>query len=175
VRSWRPGIGDEDRRFEHGYIVQDDCAGGDDNPLVLSGLALSGANRRNDARDPKQAEDGVLTGEEIASLDLSGVDWAVLSACETGVGRVQPGEGVLGLRRAFEVAGAHTLVMSLWKVEDEATLLFMRELYGARASGLSTAESVRTAGLKILAMQRRQGLPDQPYFWGAFVAAGEWR
>jgi CHAT domain-containing protein len=74
-----------------------------DNPLLMSGLALAGANLREQAR-PGQ-DDGILTGEEIASLDFTGTEWVVLSACDTGAGKVQNGEGILGLRRAFETAG----------------------------------------------------------------------
>ena len=89
-----------------------------DNPLLLSGLALAGANQRRPTRaDP---EDGILTAEEVAALDLDGVEWAVLSACDTGVGGIKAGEGVFGLRRAFRVAGARTIIMSLWAVEDRA-------------------------------------------------------
>ncbi|MEN6527289.1 MAG: CHAT domain-containing protein, partial [Candidatus Polarisedimenticolia bacterium] len=87
------------------------------NPLLFSGLAFAGANAH--ARAASGDDDGVLTAEEIATLDLGGVDWAVLSACDTGLGDVRIGEGVLGLRRAFQVAGARTVVMSLWPVQDE--------------------------------------------------------
>jgi CHAT domain-containing protein len=145
-----------------------------DNPLLLSGLALAGANRRNETKD-EAGEDGILTAEEIASLDLSGVEWAVLSACETGVGKVQAGEGVLGLRRAFEVAGAGTLIMSLWSVEDESAREWMKNLYAARLGGSSTAEAVRAASLKVIEARRRAGRSTHPAFWGAFVAAGDWR
>jgi CHAT domain-containing protein len=145
-----------------------------DNPLLLSGLALAGANRRNDAGPGD--EDGIVTAEEIASLDLSGVEWAVLSACDTGVGDVKAGEGVFGLRRAFEIAGAGTLIMSLWSVEDEATREWMQRLYEARlVKGLGTAEAVREASLRVLAARRQRGESTHPFYWGAFVAAGDWR
>jgi CHAT domain-containing protein len=145
-----------------------------DSPLLLSGLALAGANRRNEA-GPNE-EDGILTAEEIASLDLSGVEWAVLSACETGVGEVRAGEGVFGLRRAFQVAGARTLIMSLWSVEDEATRAWMGYLYRARLEEKKdTAESVRAASLAVLEERRAKGESTHPFYWGAFVAAGDWR
>ena len=88
-------------------------------PLRLSGLAFAGANRRATVRTSD--DDGILTAEEVAALNLEGVEWAVLSACDTGRGRIQDGEGVFGLRRAFQVAGVHTVIMSLWSVEDDAT------------------------------------------------------
>src|SRR5436190_23854216 len=97
-----------------------------------------------------ESEDGILTSEEIATLDLRGVDWVVLSACESGIGRIQSGEGVLGLRRAFQVAGVRTLITSLWKVEDDVTKEWMRHLYEGRLRGLSTSEAVRDAGLAVL-------------------------
>jgi CHAT domain-containing protein len=146
-----------------------------DNPLLLSGLALAGANVRNGAGGDGADEDGMLTAEEIAALDLSGVEWVVLAACRSGSGAIVPGEGVLGLRRAFEVAGARTLITSLWPVEDDSTRLWMRRLYGSRLAGRSTAESVRTAGLALLQEQRRAGWSAHPFYWGAFVAAGDWR
>ena len=73
-----------------------------------------------------------MTAEEVDTLDLEGVEWAVLSACRTGLGKVEAGEGVFGLRRAFHVAGARTVIMSLWAVDDRATRDWMRRLYEAR-------------------------------------------
>jgi tetratricopeptide (TPR) repeat protein/CHAT domain-containing protein len=174
----------------HGYFLDDRCDSSfeqarrapespmavgpvGESPLLLSGLALAGANRRGDAG--AQDEDGILTAEEISSLDLSGVDWAVLSACETGVGRIQLGEGVLGLRRAFEVAGAGTLIMSLWRVEDQSAREWMQYLYEGRLEGMSSAEAVRKAGLTMLKKHRARSRSTSPVSWGAFVAAGDWR
>jgi CHAT domain-containing protein len=144
-----------------------------DNPLLLSGLALAGANRREES-GPEQ-EDGILTAEEIGALDLSGVEWAVLSGCETGVGRVQAGEGVLGLRRAFQMAGAGALIMSLWPVEDDAAREWMRALYAGRLGGMTTAEAVRSAGRALIESRRRAARSTHPFSWAAFVAAGDWR
>ena len=148
--------------------------GATDNPLVLSGLALAGANRRA-AAGPND-EDGILTAEEVAGLNLEGVEWAVLSACDTGLGEVRVGEGVFGLRRAFQVAGVRTVIMSLWSVEDQATLEWMRALYVDRLQKkLSTAEAVRDASLTVLRARRARGESTHPFYWGAFVAAGDWR
>ena len=145
-----------------------------DNPLLLSGLALAGANQRRPTR--ANPEDGILTAEEVAALDLDGVEWAVLSACDTGVGEIKAGEGVFGLRRAFRVAGARTIIMSLWAVEDRSARAWMRPLYEGRLQGhLSTAEAVRNASRTVLAARRAKGLSTHPFYWAGFVAAGDWR
>src|SRR5262245_38778194 len=138
-------------------------------------LAGCGANQRGQLHSPEEGEDGILTAEEVGSLDLSSVEWAVLSACETGIGKLAAGEGVLGLRRAFSVGGAGTLIMSLWRVEDEATRAWMQRLYRGRFSGLTTAESVRDASLAIIRERRGRGPSTHPFFWGGFVAEGDWR
>ena len=144
------------------------------SPLLLSGLALSGANQRRTARSDE--EDGILTAEEIAALDLSGVEWAVLSACDTALGEIQAGEGVFGLRRAMSIAGVRSLIMSLWSVDDEATREWMRALYEGRfRRGLDTAEATREAGLSVLEARRRAGQDTHPVDWAAFVAIGDWR
>lgn len=144
------------------------------NPLLLSGLALAGANSR--AREDPDAEDGFLTAEEVAALDLRGVEWVVLSACETGVGDVRAGEGVLGLRRAFQVAGARTVIMSLWAVGDQATRNWMTELYQRRLlDGLATAEAAAEASRRVLLRRRKRGLSTHPFYWAGFIAAGDWR
>jgi CHAT domain-containing protein len=143
------------------------------NPLLLSGLALAGSNHR-DLAGPEE-EDGILTAEEISALDLSGVQWAVLSACDTGVGEVKAGEGVFGLRRAFKTAGAGTLIMSLWSVDDESTLQWMRALYASRfVDDRPTAEAVRDACLEVLRSRREEGRSTHPFYWAAFVAVGDW-
>ncbi len=155
----------------HGYFLERELPGRD--PFQLSGLAMAGANRRQEAAT--SLDDGVMTAREIAALDLSSVDWVVLSGCDTGLGVVMDGEGVLGVRRAFRIAGAHTLIMSLWAVDDGAARAWMRRLYEARARGLSTDRAVEAAGLALLRAQRNRGATVHPYFWGGFVAAGDWR
>ena len=145
-----------------------------ENPLLLSGLILAGANRRNASGSDQ--EDGVLTAEEVAALALDGVEWAVLSGCDTGIGEARAGEGVFGLRRAFQVAGARTVIMSLWPVEDEAARTWMATLYEGRfVKALSTVDAVREAGLAVLRERRSKDLSAHPFYWAAFVAAGDWR
>jgi len=144
------------------------------NPIQLSGLALAGANER--AAAGPDDEDGILTAEEIAGLDLSGTDWAVLSACDTGKGQIQFGEGVLGLRRAFQSAGTRTVIMSLWEVEDESARKWMQALYENRVTRrLDTAEAVTQADLEVLRARRAQALSTNPFYWAAFVATGDWK
>ena len=145
-----------------------------ENPLLLSGLAFAGANRR--AAAGHDEDDGILTAEEVASLNLQGTEWAVLSACGTGLGEIKAGEGVVGLRRAFQIAGARTVIMSLWSVDDQATRLWMRALYDGRLNkNLNTADAVREASLTVLRARRARGQSTHPFYWAAFVAAGDWR
>ncbi|HEY6194450.1 MAG TPA: CHAT domain-containing protein, partial [Candidatus Eisenbacteria bacterium] len=143
------------------------------NPLMLSGLVLSGANHRGDAGD---GDDGILTAQEIAALDLRGTDWAVLSACRTGMGEVLDGEGVSGLRRAFRQTGVRTVVSSVWPVGDAEAREWMETLYRARlVNGVSTAAAVRAASLERLREQRARHATTLPIAWGAFFAGGDWR
>jgi CHAT domain-containing protein len=113
------------------------------NPLLSSGLVLAGANRSPDK--------GILTAEEVAALDLRGMELVVLSACETGLGRVAGGEGVLGLQRAFQSAEARTLMTSLWSVNDAATSVLMEEFYiNLWQKKLSKLEALRQAQITVL-------------------------
>jgi CHAT domain-containing protein/tetratricopeptide (TPR) repeat protein len=113
------------------------------NPLLRCGLVLAGANR-----DP---EHGFLSAEEVAGLDLGGCDLAVLSACETGLGKVADGEGMLGLQRAFQAAGARSLAASLWNVSDAATSVLMEEFYANLwQQKLPKLEALRQAQLTVL-------------------------
>ncbi len=142
------------------------------SPLLLTGLVFAGANLKGrSGRD-----DGILTAEEIAGLNLRGTEWAVLSACDTGLGEIRAGEGVFGLRRAFQIAGVRTVIMSLWSVDDQATREWMNALYRGRLQErLDTVAAVRNASLSVLQGRRSKGLSTHPFYWAAFVAAGDWR
>lgn len=144
------------------------------SPMLLSGLALAGANRRNELRETGSAEDGILTAEELGALDLSGVELAVVSACDTGRGTVAEGEGLFGLRRAFLLAGVRTVVTNLWQVDDRFAKDWIERMYGARfVEGESMADAVRMASLRILHSRRKAGLDDHPFFWAGWMATGD--
>jgi tetratricopeptide (TPR) repeat protein/CHAT domain-containing protein len=139
-----------------------------ENPMLRSGLLLAGFNTwRNGGEPPAAAEDGMLTAEDVTGMDLLDTELVVLSACETGLGQVHVGEGVFGLRRAFAVAGARTLVMSLWKVPDEQTQELMVDFYQRILRGEPRAEALRQAQQAV-----RIRHPD-PYYWGAFICQGD--
>ncbi|CAN5627351.1 hypothetical protein BH23GEM9_BH23GEM9_05140 [soil metagenome] len=140
------------------------------NPMLRSGLALAGANVWSQGGTPQpEVGDGILTAEDVAGLDLLETQLVVLSACETGLGDVHVGEGVYGLRRAFIVAGARTLIMSLWKVPDEETRELMETFYR------ELLEEGRSRGAALHEAQHalRRRYPDDPFVWGAFICQGE--
>jgi CHAT domain-containing protein len=161
----------------HGIFAKSPCYGAgthwSSSPLSRSGLALAGASAPPAA---VSGEDGILTAEEITALDLRSVEWAVLSACDTGVGEVRTGEGVLGLRRSLLVAGTRTIIMSLWQVEDSIAREWMEHAYRARLSnGEPTAGAMRAAEIALLTARRRAGESTHPFYWAGFVAVGDWR
>jgi CHAT domain-containing protein len=129
-------------------------------PMLVSGIALAGANT---------SKDGVLSAAEISALRLDGTDLAVLSACETGVGAVANGEGVFGLRRALVIAGTHTQVLSLWRIDDDATAALMGDYYRRLAAGAPRHAALRAVQLELAKSSRTA----HPYFWASFVASGD--
>ena len=164
----------------HGFFIQDiekkdaerellqRVGGGErgfENPLLRSGLILSGGNNAWINRSVPGIEDGILFADEVARLNLLGTELVVLSACETGLGEVNNSEGVFGLQRAFKLAGAQTLVMSLWKVSDEATKILMENFYQSWLSGISKQDAMKEAQRMLRADSRY----SSPFYWAAFV------
>lgn len=153
----------------HGFALPPSANEGNSDVMLRSGLALAGANAWLDGGTlPPEAEDGFITAEDIATLDLIDTEMAVLSACETGVGEVLSGEGVFGLRRAFSVAGVRSTVMSLWKVPDEETKELMVAFYDNLLKGVPRPTALRAAKLAL----RSRGV--SPQSWGAFICEGDW-
>jgi CHAT domain-containing protein/tetratricopeptide (TPR) repeat protein len=136
------------------------------NPLLRSGIALAGANlsRRN-------GDAGILTALEASTLDLRGTELVTLSACDTGVGDVKNGEGVYGLRRGFFLAGAETIVMSLWPVSDTVTRGVMTRYYAGLARGEGRGAALRRVQRALLADPATR----HPFYWAGFIQAGDWR
>jgi len=135
-------------------------------------LALAGANHaRAGAADEN---DGLLTADEVVTLDLTDADWVVLSACQSGIGAHWPLEGSSGMRRAFRLAGARTVIASQWAIADESTREWMRALYAARTSPeVSAARAMTAASRAVLEARRRAGRDTHPFYWAAFTASGE--
>lgn len=139
-----------------------------ENPMARAGLALSGANRVWSGGQPFEGqEDGILTALEISRMDLSGTELAVLSACGTGQGKIEAGEGVLGLQRAFKMAGVHYVIMTLWNVQDEDAQQFMDFFYSEwLTEKKSIPDAFRTAQQRMRAAHAR---PFQPMAWAGFL------
>lgn len=132
------------------------------NPLMRSGIALAGANDMWNRSFFEEGEDGVLTAQEVATLNLRNTDLVVLSACETGLGDIRGSEGVYGLQRAFKMAGVRYLIMSLWQVPDAETAEFMMQFY----ANLMQLKDIRKA---FHVTQKLMSQKYDPYYWAAFV------
>ena len=163
----------------HGFYYDEDCdpsngnsSNGDNNSISVesramkeSGLLLSGANHKLEGEEvTDEHNDGILTAEEISNISLGGVEMVVLSACETGLGSVSS-EGVFGLQRGFKLSGVNCIVMSLWKVDDDATKELMICFYENLLKGFSKTESLRKAQKKI---RETPGYKEAEY-WAGFI------
>lgn len=141
------------------------------NPMMRSGIFFSGANNTyslntTNISQLKEFEDGILTAYEAMNLDLDKTELVVLSACQTGLGKVKNGEGVFGLQRSFKLAGARSIIMSLWSVSDDATMELMVALYSKWIVSGDLYTAFKEAQLEV-----KKKYPE-PYYWGAFVLNG---
>jgi len=135
-------------------------------------LALAGANRATEHTEDEN--EGLLTAEEVVTLDLAGTDWVVLSACHSGLAERWSREGTLGMARAFQNAGARSVIASQWSIADDATGEWMAALYAARARGeLGAAAAATSASRTVLAARRHSGRSTHPFYWAAFTTSGE--
>ncbi|HEY3403987.1 MAG TPA: CHAT domain-containing tetratricopeptide repeat protein [Ohtaekwangia sp.] len=163
----------------HGYFLKDvessggafgvDAENAGNNPLLRSGIMLAGAGHTvSGSASPniESNDNGILTAYEAMNLNLEGTDLIVLSACETGLGDVKNGEGVYGLQRAFLVAGADAMIMSLWRVDDAATQQLMNNFYSNWLKLGNKQKAFKQAQLQLMAKYK------EPYYWGAFVMMG---
>lgn len=164
----------------HGFFLSDeemnlshDASPRRGDPMLRSGLFFAGANRtQSSAPAGAGLDNGVLTASEAAQLDLQGTELVVLSACETALGEGRNGEGVYGLRRGLQEAGAEAVLMSMWSVPDQETEELMSLFYRKWLSGLDKQEALRQAQLEERETVRQRHGKDLPYYWGAFVLVG---
>ncbi len=146
----------------HGFFEESSEDLVNDDPLLHSGLLLANLKESISADE----ENGIITAKEIAQLNLHNNQLVVLSACETGRGKVVDGQGVYGLQRAFQVAGAQNVIISLWKVDDEATKELMTLFYESYLQNSDPRASLKTAQIQL-----KEKFPE-PIYWGAFYVVG---
>ena len=151
--------------MEVNKVVGVDLNSAKENPLLRSGLMFANADNvfKEDYKSLKNKDNGVLTAFEALSLNLEKTDLVILSACETGLGSVKQGEGVYGLQRSFLIAGAKSIIMSLWSVSDDATMELMTLFYGNYAKTGDTNASFNAAVKQLKTKYK------QPFYWSAFV------
>jgi CHAT domain-containing protein len=148
----------------HGFFIADSTQ---KSPMLHSGILLSGVANYYHAAHKLDTDDGILTAYEAQNMNLDNTELVVLSACETGLGDIRHGEGVYGLQRAFKVAGAKSILMSLWKVDDKVTQELMTTFYQYYMQTSNKRQAFHQAQAQI-----RAKYPN-PFYWGAFVMVGE--
>ena len=168
----------------HGIEAGSGCAAGgtrglslraDESPPNASGASTALLLAAPATTAGGSADDGLLGSREIAALDLSGVQWAVLAACSTAAGRTHAYEGLYGLARAFRLAGARTVLLSLWPVDDDATAQWSEALYAARLHArMDTPAAMQHAQRAVLAARRAKNQSEHPWYWAGFIAIGDW-
>ena len=157
----------------HGFFLPDPPNTNPDtpirqNPLSQSALVLANFNQRQSCSDSDSNCNGLLTAQDVTTIDLRGTKLVFLSACETGLGKVSNGEGVYGLRRAFTLAGAESQVMSLWKVNDQVSRELVESYYKNLKANQGRSQSLKTIQLDLLKKYQ------YPYYWAAFIPSGNW-
>lgn len=168
----------------HGFFLEEvstragEPGGGESNPMLRTGVALSGAQttvdrwRRGETPDPE--DDGILLATEVGDLDLRGTELVTLSACQTAMGEAVPGEGVMGMRRAFAMAGARNVMMTLWDIADEPTAAFMSDFYrryGEIGSAPQALSDVQREWL--VRLRAEKGLAVAAFLAGPFVMSAQ--
>jgi CHAT domain-containing protein len=166
----------------HGFFEPDQVVGQSDqvsdeppsleDPMLRSGLYFAGANRTLAKAAKTDLEDGVMTAFESTGLNLQGTELVVLSACETGMGHIRSGEGVFGLQRAMQEAGADAVLMSMWSVPDKETEELITMFYAKWLSGRSKHEALHEAQLELRKETIAKWGDDRPHYWAAFVLVG---
>jgi CHAT domain-containing protein/tetratricopeptide (TPR) repeat protein len=157
----------------HGFFLTSPDRGGgwlEQQPLARCGLAMANANLWLSRARSGVQDDGLLLGLEIAGLDLSGCELTVLSACKSGLGLQAGGEGVLGLPRAFQIAGSSAVMFSVWDVPDQETAELIEMFYTEWARGVTRSEALRAAQRKMIAnLKERTDGWASPYYWAGFI------
>jgi CHAT domain-containing protein len=169
----------------HGFFLSDEelkaaaeaegnAANVNEDPMLRAGLFFAGADRvRQGAAPEAGVDDGVLTAYEASQLNLEGTELVVLSACETGLGKELNVDGVFGLRRGLQEAGAESLLMSMWSVPDKETEELMSLFYAKWLAGMDKPEALRQAQLEERETVKKRYGKDLPFYWGAFVLIGK--
>lgn len=164
----------------HGFYVDDVCRGMGDGrggwsevASMYTGLLLAGANLNGRDADELGVEDGILTADEVSSLNLRGTDLVVLSACETGRGDLRYSSGAFSLSRAFRLAGARQVVSALWPVSDAASIGAMAKIYGSPEK--TVAEALQGFAIEQINADRAAGRQTDPFTWAPYISYGDWR